>query len=100
MSKRRIHGDDIYVAPYTKRYGKYRYVSGHYRRGHNNGANRTNTSYDSDNSSGKLFIWILMIIIPPIMWIYILPSLIKEKKWFWCLTVLIYTIFYGFIVWH
>jgi len=97
LSKRQIHDDDIYVAPYTKRYGKYRYVSGHYRRGHN-GDNKNNTSNDSDDSTGKLFIWILMLLFPPVMWVNILPSLIKEKKWFWCLMVVIYTILYIFLV--
>lgn len=32
MSKRKLYDDDIYVAPYTRKTGKYRHVSGHYRR--------------------------------------------------------------------
>ena len=31
MSKHRRHDDDIYVEPYTRKTGKYRYVPGPYR---------------------------------------------------------------------
>ena len=31
MSKYRRYDDDIYVEPYTRKTGKYRYVPGHYR---------------------------------------------------------------------
>jgi hypothetical protein len=97
VSKRKLHEDDIYVAPYTKRFGKYRYVPGHYRRAHN-GEKRNNISFDLSSSSNKPFIWIIALLFPPIMWVYFIPSLIKEKNFFLCFLILIYTIFYFYVV--
>ena len=83
MSKHKLHDDDIYVAPYTRRTGKYRHVCGHYRRR----SYRKSTPYSPPSyqheQQGKsdiiteivlaILLVILVIVTNPV-WLYVLFS--------------------------
>lgn len=88
MSKRRLHEDDIYVAPYTRSSGRYRYVSGHYRRSRKH--NSEPPVYEKVPT--EIFIWGLIIFFPFIIFSTLIPILIRDKKWLLCLMFVLYTI--------
>lgn len=90
VSKKKLYDDDIYVAPYTKRRGKYRYVSGHYRRSRNR--NREASPSSSDDAGCML--WLIMFMFPPLMWIVVLPSCVRNGEWGFCALILIYSLIY------
>lgn len=88
MSKRKLHDDDIYVAPYTRKTGKYRHVSGHYRqRSGQKSTSYSPSSYQHEPQGGSavIIVGILFAVL-----LVILVTLVKPAWLFALFRFLLY----------